>query len=54
MASRKCTPEQLPQVIQSILNEYVDDITDNIPEIAERVGKEGVKALKSASKRAIP
>ena len=50
MASRKCTPEQLPQVIQSILNEYEGDITDNIPEIAERVGKEGVKALKSASK----
>ena len=50
MASRKCTPDQLPQVIQSILNEYADEVTDNIPEIAERVGKVGVQALKASSK----
>lgn len=53
MASRKCTPEQLPQVIQSILNEYVDDITDNIPEIAEKVAKKGVLALKNATKATV-
>jgi len=50
MASRKCTPDQLPQVIQSILNEYVDEVTDNIPEIAEKVGKIGVQALRASSK----
>lgn len=50
MANRKCTPDQLPQVIQSILNEYADDIISNIPEITERIGKEGVKALRSESK----
>lgn len=50
MASRKCTPEQLPQVIQSILDEYANDVTSNIPEIAERVAKEGVRALRASSK----
>lgn len=50
MASRKCTPEQLPQVIAAILDEYVGDVTRNIPEITERVAKEGVKALRTSAK----
>lgn len=50
MASRKVTLEQLPGAIQDILNEYADDVTQNIPEITERVGKEGVKALRASAK----
>lgn len=45
----RITLEQLPDAINSILNEYKDEILNNIPEITERVGKAGVKALKSES-----
>lgn len=51
MASNKrITLQQLPDAINDILKEYGENITKNIPEITERVGKEGVKALKDESR----
>lgn len=51
MAKTKITASQLPDVIKSILEEYADDITRNIPEITERIGKEGVKAVKTEARQ---
>lgn len=50
MARKSVTLEQLPDAIASILNEYSGEITKNIPEITERVGKEGVKAVRNSAK----
>lgn len=48
--AKKCKPEQLPDVIKAILDEYADDIIGNMPEITERIGKDGVKAVKAGAK----
>lgn len=50
MANKKVTLENLGDAISEILSEYEGEITKNIPEITERVGKEGVKALRSSAK----
>ena len=50
MANKKVTLENLGAVISDILSEYEGEITKNIPEITERVGKEGVKAVRNNSK----
>lgn len=50
MANKSVTLEQLPDAIKAILDEYEGDITKNIPEITERVGKEGVKAVRNSAK----
>lgn len=47
------TVDQLGAEIKKILDEYEDEITENIPEITTRVSDIGVKALKSSSKRAV-
>lgn len=49
MASRRCTPDTLPQTISAILDEYLGDVAENIPEITERVGKEGAKVLRGVA-----
>lgn len=49
MASRKVTIDNLGDVISGILEEYGDEVTENIDEVTKSVGKAGVKALKSAS-----
>lgn len=47
------TVDQLGAEIKKILDEYEDEITENIPEITTRVSDIGVKALKSSSKGAV-
>ena len=49
MAGRKVTPEQLGVAIQEILDEYGDEVNNNIEEITTRIAKKGVQALRSAS-----
>ena len=49
-SNKKVTLQQLPDVLEEILKEYEGHILTNIPEITERVGKEGVKALKSEAR----
>jgi len=49
MAAR--TPiDKLASAISDILEEYGDEITDNVGEIAEAMGKKGVQALRQESK----
>lgn len=50
MANKKVTLEQLPSAISAILDEYAGDIARNIPEITEKIGKTGVKAVKAGAK----
>ena len=50
MANKKVILENLGDAISDILQEYAGEITRNIPEITERVGKEGVKAVRNSSK----
>lgn len=42
--------DKLVSAISDILEEYGDEITDNIGEIAEAMGKKGVQALRQESK----
>lgn len=50
MANKKIKVEELGAAIAEILNEYAGDITQNIPEITEKVGKTGVQALKNSTR----
>lgn len=50
MANRKVTPENLGAVIGEILQEYGKEITKEIPEITEKVGKAGVQAVRNSSR----
>ena len=49
-SSRRITLEQLPAAVDEILKEYTNGITDSLPEITEKVGKAGAKAVQSAAK----
>lgn len=49
MAGRKVTPEQLGEAIKEILDEYGEEVNNNIEEITTRIAKKGVQALRSAS-----
>lgn len=53
MAGKKITVDQLGAAVAEILNEYAGEITKNIPEITERVGKTGVQALKNSTKATV-
>lgn len=46
----KVTIDNLSSTIQDILDEYGDEIQENMDEIVKRVGKTGVQALRSASR----
>lgn len=48
--AKAITVDKLGDEISKILDEYADEITQNIPEVTERVGDIGVKALKNSSK----
>jgi hypothetical protein len=47
------TVDQLGAEIKKILDEYEGDITRNIPEITEKIGKKGALALRNSSKSAV-
>lgn len=49
MASMKVTPNNLGEAIAQVLEEYGDEVTKDMDEVTKKVGRVGVKALKSAS-----
>lgn len=49
MASRKITADNLGEAIAEILEEYGDEVQKDMDDVVKDVGKEGVKAIKSAS-----
>lgn len=46
----KTAIDQLTKAISDILDEYEDDVNKNVGEIAERLGKKGVQALRKESR----
>ena len=49
MASRKITADNLGEAIAEILEEYGDEVQNDMDDVVKDVGKAGVKAIKSAS-----
>ena len=49
---RPVTPDQLASEIQKILDDYSDDLNDNIGEAMQKVGRKGVQMLQSTSPKA--
>lgn len=45
----KVTIDNFDKAVEKILQEYGDDITADLGEITERIGKEGVKMMKSSA-----
>lgn len=45
----KVTIDNFDQAVEKILQEYGDDITADLSEITERIGKEGVKMMRSSA-----
>lgn len=52
--ARKTALDKLNEAIAGMLNEYGEDVGKNVGEIAERIGKEGVKALRRKSRETFP
>lgn len=48
--ARKTAIDKLNEAIAGILNEYGENIRDNVGEIAEAIGKKGVQALRRESR----
>ena len=48
--AKAITLDRLGEEIKKILDEYEGEITKNLPEITEKVGKKGVQALKNSAK----
>lgn len=46
----KTSIDKLASAIEDILQEYADDLQAHVDEAAQEVGKEGVKALRAASR----
>ena len=49
---RPVTPDRLASEIQNILDEYSDDLKENIGEVMGKVGRKGVQMLQSTSPKA--
>lgn len=49
---RPVTPDQLASEIQKILDDYSDDLKENIGEAMQKVGRKGVQMLQSTSPKA--
>lgn len=52
--AKKTPIDKLTSAVNKILEEYADDVQENIDEITERVGKAGVSALRSESREKYP
>ena len=52
--ARKTAIDKLNEAIAGMLTEYGEDVSKNVDEIAERIGKEGVKALRRKSRETFP
>lgn len=50
--AKKVTVNNLQDAIKDILDEYSDQIYENLDEITQRIGKKGVEAVKNSSKEA--
>ena len=50
----KTAIDKLSEAISGMLEEYADEIGDNVGEIAIQMGKKGVKALKQSAREAYP
>lgn len=50
--AKKVTVDNLQDAIKDILDEYSDQIYENLDEITQRIGKKGVEAVKNSSKEA--
>lgn len=50
--AKKVTVDNLQDAIKDILEEYSDQIYENLDEITQRIGKKGVEAVKNSSKEA--
>lgn len=50
--AKKVTVNNLQDAIKDILDEYNDQIYENLDEITQRIGKKGVEAVKNSSKEA--
>lgn len=51
MANVKISPDQLGETIESILNQYSDDLIRDMPDIVKEVAQETVKELKAEAGR---
>lgn len=49
MASKKVSLDNLDKAIQEILNEYGDEVSANLDEITQKIGKKGAQTLKAES-----
>lgn len=52
--AKKTPIDKLADAISGILDEYQDEVDENISEITVRLGKAGVKALKQETRKAFP
>jgi len=52
--ARKTAIDKLNEAIAGMLTEYGEDVAKNVDEIAEKIGKEGVKALRRKSRETFP
>lgn len=50
--AKKVTVNNLQDAIKDILDEYSDQIYENLDEITQRIGKKGVEAVRNSSKEA--
>lgn len=50
--AKKVTVDNLQDAIKDILDEYSDQIYENLDEITQRIGKKGVEAVRNSSKEA--
>ena len=52
--ARKTPIDQLVSAISGILDEYAEDVGENVGEIAVQMGRKGVQALKKVSRQEFP
>lgn len=52
--ARKTALEKLNESIASILQEYADNVVENVGEIATEMGKKGAQALRNKSRETFP
>ena len=50
--AKKVTVNNLQDAIKDILDDYGDQVYENLEEITQRIGKKGVEAVRNSSKEA--
>lgn len=51
--AKKVTVNNLQDAIKDILDDYGDQVYENLEEITQRIGKKGVEAVRNSSKEAL-